>query len=121
VPTRLVAEQHVLEDLGRVPSLSEWLENLRPRPWMDRPRKLSRELESRPAPPEAAATPPPADPPCAADSPDAALRLARAHLAALDPASREKFVGDLLGGYCRVCYRDLVSATDGRCNCGRDA
>lgn len=53
VPTRLVAEQHVVEDLGRVPSLTEWLVNLTPRPWMDRPRRLSREFEPRPDPEDA--------------------------------------------------------------------
>jgi hypothetical protein len=45
IPTRWVAEQHVSEDLGRVPSAQDWLENLRARPWMTRARRLSRELE----------------------------------------------------------------------------
>jgi hypothetical protein len=34
VPTRLVAEQHVLEDLGRLPTLQDWLECMELKPWM---------------------------------------------------------------------------------------
>ncbi len=34
VPTRLVLEQHVIEDLGRLPSFESWITNLRPQPWM---------------------------------------------------------------------------------------
>lgn len=45
IPTRWVAEQHVSEDLGFVPSAQDWLANLRGRPWMTRARRLSRELE----------------------------------------------------------------------------
>jgi hypothetical protein len=45
VPTRWVAEQHVSEDLGRIPTLSDWLRCIEPAPWMNAPRQLSRELE----------------------------------------------------------------------------
>ena len=31
---RDIAEQHVLEDLGFIPSLDEWLKHLDPTPWM---------------------------------------------------------------------------------------
>jgi hypothetical protein len=34
IPTRLVGEQHVLEDLGRIPSIQDWLENLPHKDWM---------------------------------------------------------------------------------------
>lgn len=34
VHVREVAEQHVLEDLGFIPSLSDWLRELPVRPWM---------------------------------------------------------------------------------------
>lgn len=34
VCVRDVAEQHVLEDLGFIPSLSKWLEHLTVEPWM---------------------------------------------------------------------------------------
>ena len=31
---RDIAEQHVLEDLGRIPSLSDWLNEMPDKPWM---------------------------------------------------------------------------------------
>jgi len=34
VPVRLIAEQHILEDLGRIPSFADWVRNIRPEPWM---------------------------------------------------------------------------------------
>jgi hypothetical protein len=34
VPTRIIGEQHVTEDLGRIPTIKDWLENLQPKPWM---------------------------------------------------------------------------------------
>lgn len=51
VPVRWVAEQHVVEDLGWLPGLSDWLRHLRPQPWMNRPRRLSRELDAAAGPP----------------------------------------------------------------------
>lgn len=36
VPVRLVAEQHILEDLGRILSFADWVRNIRPEPWMGR-------------------------------------------------------------------------------------
>ena len=45
IPLRWVAEQHVTEDLGFLPSLSDWLKGIKPEPWMCRSRKLSQELE----------------------------------------------------------------------------
>lgn len=44
VPTRWISEQHVVEDLGFIPSLSDWLSCIRPAPWMTRSRRLSKEL-----------------------------------------------------------------------------
>ncbi len=50
IPVRWIGEQHVVEDCGHIPSLSDWLRCIRPEPWMNRPRKLARELDSvRPA------------------------------------------------------------------------
>lgn len=46
IPTRWVAEQHVREDLGRIPTMQDWFSNLRAQPWMNAPRRLSRELEA---------------------------------------------------------------------------
>ena len=34
VPVRLIGEQHVLEDLGRIPSFADWMRFIRPEPWM---------------------------------------------------------------------------------------
>jgi hypothetical protein len=34
VPTRYIGEQHVIEDLGRIPSLQDWLVTIRPEAWM---------------------------------------------------------------------------------------
>ena len=36
VPVRVIAEQHIIEDLGRIPSFAEWVRNIRPEPWMGR-------------------------------------------------------------------------------------
>lgn len=36
VPVRLIAEQHVMEDLGRIPSFADWVRCIRPEPWMGR-------------------------------------------------------------------------------------
>lgn len=37
VPVRLIAEQHIMEDLGRIPSFADWARCIRPEPWMGRP------------------------------------------------------------------------------------
>lgn len=45
VSTRLVCEQHLMEDLGRLPTVQDWLECMEPQAWMaSAARKLSREL-----------------------------------------------------------------------------
>jgi hypothetical protein len=36
VPVRLIGEQHVLEDLGFIPSFADWVRCIRPEPWMGR-------------------------------------------------------------------------------------
>lgn len=36
VPVRLIGEQHILEDLGRIPSFADWVRCIRPEPWMVR-------------------------------------------------------------------------------------
>jgi hypothetical protein len=40
VPVRLIAEQHVVEDLGRIPSFADWVRAIRPEPWMGRAGRL---------------------------------------------------------------------------------
>lgn len=41
VPVRFLGEQHVKEDLGRIPTWQDWLENLQIQPWMLRAGKKS--------------------------------------------------------------------------------
>jgi hypothetical protein len=36
VPVRLIAEQHIREDLGRIPSFADWVRSIKPEPWMGR-------------------------------------------------------------------------------------
>jgi hypothetical protein len=36
VPVRLFGEQHILEDLGRIPSFADWVRCIRPERWMAR-------------------------------------------------------------------------------------
>ena len=40
VPVRLIAEQHIVEDLGRIPSFVDWVRAIRPEPWMGRAGRL---------------------------------------------------------------------------------
>jgi hypothetical protein len=34
VPVRFIGEQHVLEDLGRIPTVQDWLGTIQPESWM---------------------------------------------------------------------------------------
>jgi hypothetical protein len=34
VPVRYVGEQHVKEDLGRIPTAQDWLSQIKPQRWM---------------------------------------------------------------------------------------
>ena len=34
MPTRFIGEQHVLEDLGRIPTVHDWLGKIQPESWM---------------------------------------------------------------------------------------
>lgn len=34
IPTRVIGEQHVTEDLGRIPSMKDWLSTIHPEKWM---------------------------------------------------------------------------------------
>jgi len=36
VPVRLIAEQHIREDLGRIPSFADWVRCIKPESWMGR-------------------------------------------------------------------------------------
>jgi hypothetical protein len=43
VPVRWIGEQHVREDLGRIPSFADWVRAIRPEPWMGRATTLGLE------------------------------------------------------------------------------
>jgi hypothetical protein len=45
VPVRFIGEQHVVEDLGRIPSVSDWLSEMPLRPWMGVRSKLEVKVE----------------------------------------------------------------------------
>ena len=40
IPVRLIGEQHVVEDLGFIPSFADWVRTIRPQPWMGRAQPL---------------------------------------------------------------------------------
>ncbi len=44
VPVRLIGEQHVIEDLGYIPTVADWLRHMNIEPWMVKPRKVSQEV-----------------------------------------------------------------------------
>jgi hypothetical protein len=51
IPVRWVGEQHVREDLGRIPTAAEWLLCIKPEAWMGRTMKIEKELEDAAQPP----------------------------------------------------------------------
>lgn len=44
VPVRLIGEQHVMEDLGRIPTLADWLRRIPVEAWMLRGHRLEQKL-----------------------------------------------------------------------------
>jgi hypothetical protein len=44
IPVRWIAERHIIEDIGFIPSVTHWLRRIQAEPWMNKPRKLSKEL-----------------------------------------------------------------------------
>lgn len=40
IPVRWIGEQHVREDLGKIPALADWLRNVQPEAWMGRVPKM---------------------------------------------------------------------------------
>ena len=47
VPVRLIGEQHVIEDCGKIPTVADWLLCIKPEQWMLRVGKqLAREFEN---------------------------------------------------------------------------
>lgn len=61
IPTRWVGEQHVREDLGRIPSFADWVRAIRPAPWMGRATKLHLENDPNAPPPSPSDTKPAID------------------------------------------------------------
>jgi len=45
VPVRYIGEQHVIEDIGHIPSLNDWLKAIKPEPWMNKRTRLAEQLE----------------------------------------------------------------------------
>ncbi len=52
VPVRLIAEQHIVEDLGRIPSFADWVRCIKPEPWMGRLGTRLGDQHTEPAPME---------------------------------------------------------------------
>ena len=42
VITRSIAEQHIIEDIGFIPSVKDWLMEIRPRFWMSSTKKVTK-------------------------------------------------------------------------------
>ena len=47
IPVRWIGEQHVKEDLGRIPTAADWLMCITPARWMNNAIRLSKELSDR--------------------------------------------------------------------------
>jgi hypothetical protein len=45
VPVRFIGEQHIIEDLGRIPTLADWTRCIRPEPWMGRTQPVHLEVD----------------------------------------------------------------------------
>src|SRR5260370_11544475 len=45
IPTRFIGEQHVQEDLGFIPSVSDWLKHIKPKPWMLKANMRSKDVD----------------------------------------------------------------------------
>lgn len=46
VPVRYIGEDHIKEDLGRIPTVSDWLKHIKALPWMGSPPvRLEKELD----------------------------------------------------------------------------
>lgn len=49
VPVRVLGEQHVQEDLGFIPSVVDWLREIKPQPWMGPKSKIQVTVEKLPS------------------------------------------------------------------------
>ena len=57
VPVRLIGEQHVVEDLGFIPSFADWVRCIQPKPWMGRAQPIHKLVDPFAATGESAANP----------------------------------------------------------------
>ena len=57
VPVRQIGEQHVIEDLGFIPSFADWVRCIRPEPWMQRAQPIHRIVDPFAAHPDKGDTP----------------------------------------------------------------
>ena len=39
IPVRSIAEQHIREDLGFIPTIQDWFREIKPKPWMESTKK----------------------------------------------------------------------------------
>lgn len=46
IPVRWIGEQHVVEDCGFIPSVSDWVSHIEPQQWMNSPSRLSKIQEA---------------------------------------------------------------------------
>ena len=44
IPTRSIAEQHIREDLGFIPTIQDWFKEIRPRAWMASTRRVTKKM-----------------------------------------------------------------------------
>tara|TARA_R100000808_G_C2152923_1_gene162691 strand:- start:1173 stop:1520 length:348 start_codon:yes stop_codon:yes gene_type:complete len=44
IPVRSIAEQHIREDLGFIPSVQDWLKEIVPKPWMSSTKKVVKKM-----------------------------------------------------------------------------
>ena len=44
VPVRSIAEQHIREDLGFIPTVQDWLKEIKPKPWMASTKKNTKKM-----------------------------------------------------------------------------
>ena len=54
VPVRAIGEQHVFEDLQRIPTLADWFENITPKAWMQNNKNFIKEDGTQKEPANAA-------------------------------------------------------------------
>ena len=44
IPVRSIAEQHIREDLGFIPTVQDWLKEIRPKAWMASTKRVTKKM-----------------------------------------------------------------------------